>query len=133
VAGDNAVLFVDQHRVGEAKFADRGGDLRDLLVAVRAWSLCVRAFRAWGISAVHRRRTIVSGNVSASKCRASSWRTSRRRSAALALVFYSIKKEGTSASFRLKTARIDDPLQTTSFARVPQASRNSASTKERQY
>jgi hypothetical protein len=39
-AGDNAVLFVDQHRVGEAKFADRGGDLRDLL------SLCVRAFRA---------------------------------------------------------------------------------------
>jgi hypothetical protein len=26
-----AVLFVDQHRVGEAKFADRGGDLRDLL------------------------------------------------------------------------------------------------------
>ena len=36
VAGDNAVLFVDQHRVGEAKFADRGGDLRDLLVAVRA-------------------------------------------------------------------------------------------------
>jgi hypothetical protein len=30
VAGDNAVLFVDQHRVGEAKFADRGGDLRDL-------------------------------------------------------------------------------------------------------
>ncbi len=35
VAGDNAVLFVDQHRVGEAKFADRGGDLRDLLVAVR--------------------------------------------------------------------------------------------------
>jgi len=31
VAGDNAVL-----RVGEAKFADRGGDLRDLLVAVRA-------------------------------------------------------------------------------------------------
>ena len=36
VAGDNAVLFVDQHRVGEAKFAHRGGDLRDLLVAVRA-------------------------------------------------------------------------------------------------
>ena len=36
VAGDNAVLLVDQHRVGEAKFADRGGDLRDLLVAVRA-------------------------------------------------------------------------------------------------
>ena len=36
VAGNNAVLFVDQHRVGEAKFADRGGDLRDLLVAVRA-------------------------------------------------------------------------------------------------
>ena len=35
-AGDNAVLFVDQHRVGEAKFADRGGDLRNLLVAVRA-------------------------------------------------------------------------------------------------
>ena len=35
-AGDNAVLFVDQHGVGEAKFADRGGDLRDLLVAVRA-------------------------------------------------------------------------------------------------
>jgi hypothetical protein len=31
----NAVLFVE-HRVGEAKFADRGGDLRDLLVAVRA-------------------------------------------------------------------------------------------------
>src|SRR5258708_10206862 len=31
-AGDNAVLFVDQHRVGEAKFADRGGDLLDLLV-----------------------------------------------------------------------------------------------------
>jgi hypothetical protein len=25
VAGDNAVLFVDQHRVGEAKFADREG------------------------------------------------------------------------------------------------------------
>ena len=24
MAGDNAVLFVDQHRVGEAKFADRG-------------------------------------------------------------------------------------------------------------
>src|SRR6202040_1919244 len=37
LAGDNAVLFVDQHRVGEAKFADRGGDLRDLLVAVRAF------------------------------------------------------------------------------------------------
>ena len=36
MAGDNAVLFVDQHRVGEAKFAHRGGDLRDLLVAVRA-------------------------------------------------------------------------------------------------
>ena len=36
VAGDNAVLLVDQHRVGEAKFAHRGGDLRDLLVAVRA-------------------------------------------------------------------------------------------------
>jgi hypothetical protein len=36
VAGDNAVLLVDQHRVGEAKFADRSGDLRDLLVAVRA-------------------------------------------------------------------------------------------------
>ena len=35
-SGFNAVLFVDQHRVGEAKFADRGGDLRDLLVAVRA-------------------------------------------------------------------------------------------------
>src|ERR1700722_19330537 len=32
----NAALFADQHRVGEAKFADRGGDLRDLLVAVRA-------------------------------------------------------------------------------------------------
>jgi hypothetical protein len=36
VAGDNAVLFIDQHRVGEAKFAHRGGHLRDLLVAVRA-------------------------------------------------------------------------------------------------
>jgi hypothetical protein len=35
-AGDNAVLFIDQHRVGKAKFADRGGDLGDLLVAVRA-------------------------------------------------------------------------------------------------
>ena len=43
VSGDNAVLFVDQHRVGEAKFADRGGDLRDLLVAVRA-----RVFRRRG-------------------------------------------------------------------------------------
>jgi hypothetical protein len=31
-----ATRFVDQHRVGEAKFADRGGDLHDLLVAVRA-------------------------------------------------------------------------------------------------
>ena len=57
VAGDNAVLFVDQHRVGEAKFAHRGGDLRDLLVAVRARVSGV------GISAAHRRRTIVSGNV----------------------------------------------------------------------
>jgi hypothetical protein len=36
VAGDNAVLFVDQQRVGEAKFADRGGNLRDLLVGVGA-------------------------------------------------------------------------------------------------
>ena len=36
VAGDNAVLFVDQHWVGEAKFADRGGNLRDLLAAVGA-------------------------------------------------------------------------------------------------
>jgi hypothetical protein len=36
VAGDNAVLFVDQHRVGEAKFADRGSDLRYLLVAMSA-------------------------------------------------------------------------------------------------
>jgi hypothetical protein len=26
VAGDNAVLFVDQHRVGEAKFADARAD-----------------------------------------------------------------------------------------------------------
>jgi hypothetical protein len=36
VVGETPNLVVDQHRVGEAKFADRGGDLRDLLVAVRA-------------------------------------------------------------------------------------------------
>jgi hypothetical protein len=36
VARDNPALAIDQDRVGEAKFADRGGDLRDLLVAVRA-------------------------------------------------------------------------------------------------
>ena len=58
VARDNAVLFVDQHRVGEVKFGeDARSDLRDF------WSLCVRAFLAYGISAAHRRRTIVSGNV----------------------------------------------------------------------
>jgi hypothetical protein len=56
VAGDNPVLFVDQHRVGKAKFADRGGNLRDLLVAVRA--------RVSGVGdQAHRRRTMVSGNV----------------------------------------------------------------------
>src|SRR5436309_15609650 len=36
VAGNNAVLFVNQHRVGEAKFAHRGCELRDVLVAVSA-------------------------------------------------------------------------------------------------
>src|SRR5690349_24026066 len=35
VAGDNAVLFVDQHRVGEAKFADRGGDSRACTISDR--------------------------------------------------------------------------------------------------
>src|SRR5262249_34473142 len=34
VAGDNAVLAVDQYRVGEPKLADAAGDLRDLGVAV---------------------------------------------------------------------------------------------------
>src|SRR5262244_3989074 len=34
VAGDDAVLAVDQYRVGEAKLADAAGDLRDLGVAV---------------------------------------------------------------------------------------------------
>ena len=34
VAGDDAVLAVDQHRVGEAKLVDAAGDLRDLGVAV---------------------------------------------------------------------------------------------------
>ena len=33
--GDDAVVAVDQDRVGEAELADRGGDLRHLLVAVR--------------------------------------------------------------------------------------------------
>jgi FixJ family two-component response regulator len=36
VAGDNAVLFVDQHRVGEAKFADRGSDLCHLFGGMSA-------------------------------------------------------------------------------------------------
>ena len=35
MAGDDAVLAVDQHRVGEAKLADAAGDLRDLRIAVR--------------------------------------------------------------------------------------------------
>jgi hypothetical protein len=35
VAGDDAVIAVDQHRVGEAVLADRAGDQRDLVVAVR--------------------------------------------------------------------------------------------------
>jgi hypothetical protein len=34
--GNQRSLFVDKHRHGEAKFADRGSDLRDLLVAMSA-------------------------------------------------------------------------------------------------
>src|SRR6202040_3319543 len=34
--GDQRTLFVNEHRVGEAKFADRGRDLRYLLVAMSA-------------------------------------------------------------------------------------------------
>src|SRR6516225_413970 len=34
VAGDDAALAVDQHRIGEPKLADAAGDLRDLGVAV---------------------------------------------------------------------------------------------------
>ena len=34
--GDQRTLFVNEHRVGEAKFADRGSDLRYLLVAMSA-------------------------------------------------------------------------------------------------
>jgi hypothetical protein len=34
--GDQRILFVNEHRVGEAKFADRGSDLRYLLVGMRA-------------------------------------------------------------------------------------------------
>jgi hypothetical protein len=44
-AGDYAVLFVDQHRVGEAKFADRGA------ICATCWSLCVRAFLPLGCDA----------------------------------------------------------------------------------
>ena len=35
VAGDDHVVGADQHRVDEAKFRDRGGDLRDLIVRMR--------------------------------------------------------------------------------------------------
>jgi hypothetical protein len=34
--GDQRTRFVNEHRVGEAKFADRGSDLRYLLVAMSA-------------------------------------------------------------------------------------------------
>lgn len=36
MAGDDAVLFVDQHRIGKAELADRRRDLRDLLLAMGA-------------------------------------------------------------------------------------------------
>src|ERR1700732_4774583 len=36
MAGNQRALFVDQHRVGEAKFTDRGSDLGYLLVAMSA-------------------------------------------------------------------------------------------------
>jgi hypothetical protein len=42
------VLFVDQHRVGEAKFADRGGDLRDLLVRSEYETSTLTAIKAHG-------------------------------------------------------------------------------------
>ena len=44
----------------------QGVDLQavwDARLAATCWSVCVRAFLAWGISAAHRRRTIVSGNI----------------------------------------------------------------------
>jgi hypothetical protein len=49
------------------------------------------------------------------------------------LVFLLYQKGGDSRIFQAQDRAIDDPLPTTSLARVPQASRNSASTKERQY
>ena len=43
VAGEDAALLVDQHRVGPAEFDHRGRDLIDLRVAVRARVTLVRA------------------------------------------------------------------------------------------
>jgi hypothetical protein len=36
VAGDDAVLTVDQHGIGPAEFSDAGCDLRHLSIAMRA-------------------------------------------------------------------------------------------------
>jgi hypothetical protein len=36
VAGDHGATRVDEHRVGEAEGLDRGGDLANLLLGVRA-------------------------------------------------------------------------------------------------
>jgi hypothetical protein len=69
-----ATRFVDQHRVGEAKFADRGGDLHDLLVAVRARVSGVGDQRRAPAPQAHQSAYHFFGRVGAS--RTSSWATS---------------------------------------------------------
>ena len=36
MSGDQAAIFVDEHRIGPAPLADRGSNLRDLFIRVRA-------------------------------------------------------------------------------------------------
>ncbi|WP_456840271.1 hypothetical protein [Bradyrhizobium sp. USDA 4486] len=36
MAGDHAVVLIDEDRIGKAEFLDRGGDLLDLFFGMRA-------------------------------------------------------------------------------------------------
>ena len=55
MAGDDAVLAIDQDRVGPAELADRRGDLRHLRIAVRAGVLRKRD-QSRGRTVFHRER-----------------------------------------------------------------------------
>ena len=82
VPGDDAVVAVDQDRVGPAELADRGGDLRHLRVRVRARVLRKRD-QSRGRTVFHRESSIAQRDVIT---RVHSRRRSRRHGRSFAII-----------------------------------------------